>query len=98
MSFKYDSSKHEVRICNKYHIVKLQDGKMEVPMILKTKHGYLKTENPEYRDKTDNEFLRLDFIFDNQDDADTMYNLLKKGTIRRIERYTGRFKEQEELK
>ena len=98
MPFKYDPSKHECRIGNNYDLKMLDSGNMEVPIILKVRHGYLKTENPEYRDKTDNQFLQLDFIFDNQRDADALYNILKKGTLKRIQRLTGRFTEDESIK
>lgn len=93
--FIYDPTKHETTIAHNYSLKVLNMGNAEVPMVLKTWYPFRETENPEYRLKTDNRFLQLDFIFDNQEDADTLYNLLKKGTLRRVQRLTGRFKEEE---
>ena len=98
MPYKYNPSKHEVIIGNNYNLKMLDSGNIEVPIILKCRHKYLETENPEYRNKTDNQFLQLNFMFDNGEDAETLYNLLKKGTLKRVQRHTGRFKEEESIK
>lgn len=96
--FKYDPSKHETRIGNNYDLKVLNNGRTDPEIILKCRHKFLETENPEYRDKTDNQFLQLYFIFNNEEDAKTFYNLMKKGTLKRVQRHTGRFKEEEAIK
>jgi len=82
---------------NKYNLIKVDKQGNEVPIILKTRPGiFLETQNPKFK-KTDNIYLRLNFIFNNDKDAQNFYCGLKDNPLNFVERDTGYINEVQEL-